>query len=82
MKTELNEQHLAILSAPNLVYVKPLDEQELERILPADALEQWDRSSQVFALHNAEGDRVALVEGRDAAFAAARAHSLTPFSVH
>ncbi|MEL6103863.1 MAG: DUF1150 family protein [Pseudomonadota bacterium] len=66
----------------NMVYIRPLEETEAEAILPPSALEELAAVDQLFAVHNAMGDRIAIVEGRDAAFAAARAHSLEPASLH
>ena len=65
-----------------LVYVRPIGLDELQRILPPNALEQLDTTEDLFAVHNSEGERLAIVEGREAAFAAARAHQLTPASLH
>ena len=65
-----------------LVYVRPISEAELEHILPANAIAELDAKEDLFAVHNADGQRLAIVEGRDAAFAAARAHKLVPTSLH
>ena len=65
-----------------LVYVRPITIHELEQILPANAIEDLDATDELFAVHNADGERIAIVEGREAAFAAARAHKLTPSSLH
>lgn len=66
----------------NMVYIRPLADDEIETILPPNVLAELDASEPLFAVHNANGDRIAIVEGRDAAFAAARAHSLEPSSLH
>jgi len=66
----------------NMVYIRPLADDEIENILPPNVLAELDASEPLFAVHNANGDRIAIVEGRDAAFAAARAHSLEPSSLH
>ncbi|MEM7767084.1 MAG: DUF1150 family protein [Pseudomonadota bacterium] len=66
----------------NMVYIRPLEDDEIETILPPNVLEELDASEPLFAVHNAQGDRIAIVEGRDAAFAAARANSLEPTSLH
>ncbi len=66
----------------NMVYIRPLEEDEIETILPPNVLAELDATEPLFAVHNANGDRIAIVEGRDAAFAAARAHSLQPTSLH
>ncbi|MEM1105168.1 MAG: DUF1150 family protein [Pseudomonadota bacterium] len=66
----------------SLVYVRPVTLEELESVLPANALEELNAASDLFAVHGANGQRLAIVEGRDAAFAAARANQLTPTSLH
>ncbi|MEM0986860.1 MAG: DUF1150 family protein [Pseudomonadota bacterium] len=66
----------------NLVYIRPLAEGEIETLLSPTVLEDLQASEPLFAVHNAKGDRIAIVEGRDAAFAAARANSLQPASLH
>ncbi|MCI4645163.1 MAG: DUF1150 domain-containing protein [Hyphomonadaceae bacterium] len=65
-----------------LVYVRPIALDELQRILPPNALDQLDTTDDLFAVYNSDGERLAIVEGREAAFAAARAHQLTPTSLH
>lgn len=77
-----SQKNQALLDEAQLVYVRPISEAELQAILPANALEELDTSENLFAVHNADGQRLAIVEGRDAAFAAARAHSLNPTSLH
>lgn len=69
-------------NASQLVYVRPISQEELERILPPNALEELETTEDLFAVHGSDGQRLAIVEGRDAAFAAARAHQLTPTSLH
>ncbi|MEM9739262.1 MAG: DUF1150 family protein [Pseudomonadota bacterium] len=65
-----------------LVYVRPISADELHTILPANTLNELGATEDLFAVHNSVGERLAIVEGREAAFAAARAHSLTPSSLH
>ena len=77
-----SQNNQALLDESQLDYVRPISEAELQAILPANALEELDTSENLFAVHNADGQRLAIVEGRDAAFAAARAHSLNPTSLH
>jgi hypothetical protein len=45
-------------------------------------LEGVGRPEDLFMVSSADGQRLAIVEGRDAAFATARMHDLTPVSVH
>lgn len=72
----------SLLDDAQLVYVRPISEAELQAILPANALDELETTQDLFAVHNSAGERLAIVEGRDAAFAAARAHSLKPTSLH
>ena len=66
----------------NLVYVRRLDLEEARRIVPAEAFEAISEPEDLFSVHDADGQRLAIVEGREAAFATARAHDLRPRSVH
>ena len=72
----------SLFKGANLVYVRPVDVDELENILPANAIEQLDMNDDLFAVHDADGNRLAIIEGREAAFAAAEAHELQPTSLH
>ena len=82
MTTDLENQHAAkLFSAKDLVYVRRIAEQELEG-LPPEALDSVNDRDALFVLANGEGQQLAIVEGRDAAFAAARAHEMQPVSVH
>lgn len=65
-----------------LVYVRPVTPEELEKILPSNALDELGSIEDLFAVHGSDGQRLAIVEGREAAFEAARAHQLTPTSLH
>jgi len=66
----------------DLVYVRRMASDELQAALPPNALADLDEMDEVFSVHSDDGTRVAIVEGRDAAFAAARMHALKPLSVH
>ncbi|MBT9382921.1 DUF1150 domain-containing protein [Pseudooceanicola sp. CBS1P-1] len=50
--------------------------------LPEDVREQVPGMTQLFAVHNAEGERLALVKERSLAFALARENDLAPVTVH
>ncbi|MEO0817921.1 MAG: DUF1150 family protein [Pseudomonadota bacterium] len=78
-----HESHTELpMDDAQLVYVRPISAEEIGAILPANALEELGTTEDLFAVHNSAGERLAIVEGRDAAFAAARAHKLTPTSLH
>jgi len=82
MQTEANKPTADPFEAGNLVYVRPIGSEEVEDLLPTNALEQLEHTDELFAVHDSDGRRLAIVEGREAAFAAARAHSLEPSSLH
>lgn len=65
-----------------LVYVKRLDSDDIERLVAPNMLESIEDPSDLFAVYDSEGQAIAVVEGRQAAFEAARSHKLTPSSVH
>ncbi len=65
-----------------LVYIRHMEPAEIRGLLPPDALAEVDDPGDLFVVASADGQRIAIVEGRDAAFAAARAHDLKPLSVH
>lgn len=65
-------------TAENIVYVRPVKVDEL----PEEMREQAMGLDTVYAVHNAEGDRLALVKDRKLAFIVARQNDLAPVSVH
>lgn len=80
-----NTNHLLLgnpFEVEGLVYIRQMDADEVNEILPPNALADVEDLEELFAVLSADGERLAIVEGRDAAFAAARAHSLRPLSVH
>ena len=70
------------LGAPDLVYVRQVKASDLM----ADAGEmqdlEIDPDQSLYAVHSADGERLAVMVDRDTAFAAAVAHELAPVSVH
>jgi hypothetical protein len=79
---ELSPEEVARIIGPNTVYVREVDIEELKGsgVLPVDA--PVPATQKFFALHAADGRRVAVVDSRDMAFVAARQHELEPVSVH
>jgi hypothetical protein len=79
---ELSPEEIARIIGPNTVYVREVDIEELKGagVLPIDA--PVPATQKFFALHAADGRRVAVVDSRDMAFVAARQHELEPVSVH
>lgn len=78
----LDAEDFAKLIASNTVYVREVGVDELKGsgVLPVDAA--VPASQKFFALHMADGRRVAVMDDREVAFAAARQHDLEPVSVH
>ena len=64
------------------VYIRHLDADELQSLLPANEVNQINDPDELFVVLSADGVRLAVVEGREAAFAAALANDLKPLSVH
>ncbi|EBA05565.1 DUF1150 family protein [Sagittula stellata] len=60
------------------VYVRPVQRDEL----PEDMQEQMGGRDTIYAVHRADGERLALVKDRSLAFALARQNDLAPVTVH
>ncbi len=68
-----------------VVYVRPARASDIVRDIPGGAASlpfKLDPNAIWYAVHDAEGDRLAVLDSREAAFAAARAHDMEPVSVH
>ena len=78
----LDAEEIARLIGHNTVYVREVAIAELKGtgVIPTDTL--VPTSQKFFALHLADGRRVAVMDSRDLAFAAARQHDMEPVSVH
>jgi hypothetical protein len=78
----LDAEEIDRLIGRNTVYVREvgIDELRGSGVIPVDA--PVPASQKFFALHLADGRRVAVMDDRDLAFAAARQHDLEPVSVH
>lgn len=74
----------AALGAPNLVYVRPVKGAEIIATAPVEAIRGFDLKPEqiLYAVHGADGIRLAVLGDRDSAVAAALAHQLAPVSVH
>ena len=81
-QVELSPEEIARIIGPNTVYVREVAIAELKDsgVLPTDT--PIPANQKFFALHSADGRRVAVVDSRDMAFVAARQHELEPVSVH
>ncbi len=63
---------------PQIVYIRPVDLTDL----PQDVRSQAEGAEDLYAVHDEDGQRLALVKGRDLAFVLARQNDLDPVSVH
>jgi hypothetical protein len=61
-----------------VVYVKPVAVADL----PDEVREQSDGMNQVYAVHDSDGQQLALVANRALAFELARQHDMMPVTVH
>jgi hypothetical protein len=82
--TIMTKEDFRGLGAPDLVYVREIRAADVM----ADVAGTVDKGLSVdpeailYAVHGANGERLAVMLDRDAAFAAALAHELEPVSVH
>lgn len=84
MQTLLSRKDFAELGAPDLVYVREVKASELLAESPVlDSADLKINPEQIlYAVHGADGARLAVLMEREEAFAAAVAHELAPVSVH
>lgn len=61
-----------------IVYVRKVKAEEL----PEEVRAQAELAGEIYAVHNTEGERLALVQGRELAFVLARQHDMAPVTVH
>jgi hypothetical protein len=80
----LSLEAFAALGAPNLVYVRPIKAAEIMADTPIETIKGFDLKPEqtLYAVHRADGARLAVLGDRAAAIAAALAHELAPVSVH
>ena len=67
-----------ILTDERIVYVRPV----FAANLPEDVREELGNIDEIYAVHSAAGERLALVTERDMAFDLARQNDLSPVAVH
>ena len=84
MTSLLTNEAFQALGAPELVYVREVTASEILADTPVEAIQGFeiDPMSTLYAVHRADGARLAVLSERDSAFAAALAHELAPVSVH
>ena len=85
MTPVLSTEAFAALGAPNLVYVRPVSGAEILASVPSAQVQsgfELSPNQVLYAVHRADGERLAVLTDRDSAVAAALAHELAPVSVH
>jgi hypothetical protein len=72
---------LALMGEARTVYIREMDANEIETLdeLPAEAKRIGVK---LYSVHANDGTRMAILDDRDAAFAAARQYEMEPVSVH
>ena len=82
--SHLTTEAFAALGAPNLVYVRPVLAAEIMADTPVEQIRGFDLKPEqiLYAVHRADGARLAVMGDKDSAVAAALAHELAPVSVH
>ncbi|QDC10883.1 DUF1150 family protein [Oceanicola sp. D3] len=77
MDTKFAEQIMEDGERP-IVYVRKVEVKDL----PDEVRDQAQAAGDIYAVHNDEGERLALVQGRELAFVLARQHDMAPVPVH
>lgn len=82
--TKLSPKDFAGLGAPDLVYVREISAADILSDVLTEEAERLDidPDQTLYAVHGADGERLAVMLDRETAFAAAVAHELEPVSVH
>jgi hypothetical protein len=81
---KMTRQDFAELGAPDLVYVRQIRAADVMADAPMTAIQglSVDPEATLYAVHGADGERLAVMMDRETAFATAVAHELEPVSVH
>ncbi|MGH6956714.1 MAG: DUF1150 family protein [Caulobacteraceae bacterium] len=80
----LTPEAFAALGAPELVYVRAVKGAEILADTPLESIRGFhiEPDQVLYALHGADGSRLAVMSDRATAVAAAQAHELAIVSVH
>lgn len=82
--TIMTKEDFRGLGAPDLVYVREIRASDVMADVAVTETKglMIDPEAVLYAVHGADGERLAVMMDREAAFAAAVAHELEPVSVH
>jgi len=77
-----NRIDLTLVDAARLAYIKPMGAAEAHALglIPRDI--KLPKDTVLYAIHAADGTRLAVMDNRDAAYGAALENELVPVSVH
>jgi hypothetical protein len=80
----LSIEAFAALGAPSLVYVRPVTGAQILADTPVEHIRGFhiEPDQILYALHGADGARLAVMSDKSAIEAAARAHELAVASIH
>jgi hypothetical protein len=80
----MTREDFADLGAPDLVYVREIRAADILADAPVADVQglSIDPDATLYAVHGADGERLAVMMDRETAFATAVAHELEPVSVH
>ncbi len=84
MTPHFTTEAFAALGGPHLVYVRPIKAKDILGDTETTVNQGFalDPDQTLYAVHRADGERLAVLTDRDSAMAAAIAHDLAPVSVH
>jgi hypothetical protein len=82
--TIMTKEDFKGLGAPDLVYVREIRASDVmaDVAVMVEPSLSIDPEAVLYAVHGADGERLAVMMDRETAFAAAVAHELEPVSVH
>ncbi|MEL7029951.1 MAG: DUF1150 family protein [Pseudomonadota bacterium] len=84
--TVMSEEDLAALGGRKMVYIRRVEAEDVLTDLREEhgpnVTVELPEDGVFYAVHAADGARLALLDDRDAAFVAARQHEMEPVSVH
>lgn len=82
MTPVVTKEVLKGLGAPDLVYIREIRAGDVIEQIVGEVDVAIDPNSTLYAVHGADGERLAVMIDRETAVAAAMAHELEPVSVH
>ncbi|MEM1139912.1 MAG: DUF1150 family protein [Pseudomonadota bacterium] len=81
--SNISPEDFARLGAPRTVYIRPVLAADLtEDGVSVGEDQEFEADTLLYAVHAADGTRMAVLTDREAAFVAALQNDMTPVSVH